>query len=50
MNEKKLIYNHSIDKKGYKWGEGEKLYTTKIEEMPNYISENFEKYKPWLDV
>ena len=49
MSEKKLMYNHSIDKKGNKWGEGEKLQRTKLKEMPKYIIENAEKYRPWLD-
>ena len=49
MSEKKLMYNHSIDKKDYKWGEGIKLQSTKLEEMPKYIIENAEKYRPWLD-
>ena len=44
------MYNHTIDKKGYKWGGGEKLQTTKLEEMPKYIIENFEKYSQWLDL
>ena len=47
---KKVMYNHKIDKKGYKWGEGEILKTTKIDEMPKYVIENFEKYKTWLDL
>ena len=50
MSEKKLMYNHSIDKKGHKWGEGERLQTIKLSEMPKYIVENSEKYKPWLDI
>ena len=49
MIEKKVMYNHTIDKKGYKWGGGEKLQTTKLEEMPKYIIENTEKYRAWLD-
>ena len=49
MNEKKVMYKHKIDKKGYKWGEGEKLQTISLEEMPKYIIENFEKYRTWLD-
>ena len=49
MNEKKLMYNHSIDKKGHKWGEGVQLQSTKLEEMPKYIIENTEKYRAWLD-
>jgi len=49
INEKKLMYNHFIDKKGQKWGEGEKLQTTKLDEMPKYIIENTERYRSWLD-
>ena len=49
MNEKKVMYNHSVDKRDSKWGEGEKLISVKLEEMPKYISENTEKYKMWLD-
>ena len=50
IKEKRVMYKHSLDKKLDKWGKGEKLTTTKIEEMPNYISENIEKYKLWLDI
>ena len=49
MKEKKVMYDHSMDKKKDKWGEGEKLIATKIEEMPEYIIQNVEKYKSWLD-
>ena len=28
----------------------EKLITTKINEMPNYVLQNLQKYKPWLDI
>ena len=50
MEEKKIMYNHSIDKRGNKWGEGEKLKPIKIEEMPEYIIQNINKYKSWLDL
>ena len=50
IKEKRVMYNHSLDKKVYKWGKGEKLKTSKIEEMPNYVIENLEKYKLWLDI
>jgi len=49
MKEKKVMYNHSMDKRGNKWGEGEKLQATRIEEMPEHILKNIEKYKYWLD-
>ena len=50
MNEKKVMYHHTIDKKGNKWGEGEKLEKVSIDNMPRYIIENIEKYKLWLDL
>ena len=50
MKEKRVMYNHKLDKKKHKWGEGEKLQTITLEEMPKYILENFEKYKIWLDL
>jgi beta-1,4-mannosyl-glycoprotein beta-1,4-N-acetylglucosaminyltransferase len=49
MNEKKIMYNHSMDKKGNKWGEGEKLYKLNINELPQHIRENTDKYKNWLE-
>ena len=50
MNEKRVMYDHTIDKKKYKWGKGKKLQTIEVEKMPKYIFENIEKYKLWLDI
>ena len=50
MNEKRIMYNHSIDKKNYKWTNSEKLQTVSIEAMPKYILQNIEKYKSWLEI
>jgi len=49
IQEKKVMYNHSIDKKKSKWSGGEKLETLKLDEMPEYIKKNYLRYKPWLD-
>jgi len=49
ISEKRVMYNHKIDKKENKWQAGEKLQTLKIEEMPKYVIDNFQNYKPWLD-
>jgi beta-1,4-mannosyl-glycoprotein beta-1,4-N-acetylglucosaminyltransferase len=49
INEKRVMYNHTIDKKDFKWKKGEKLETLKLEEMPKYIVNNYNKYKVWLD-
>jgi len=50
MNEKRVMYDHSLDKRVNKWGKGKKLQTVKIDEMPEYIKNNINKYKPWLDI
>jgi len=50
MKEKRVMYDHSVDKKGNKWKKGRKLKQTKIDEMPEYILKNIEKYKSWLEL
>ena len=50
MKEKRVMYNHSTDKKNQKWGKGEILKKKDLNEMPNYVSNNINKYKPWLDI
>ena len=50
ISEKKVMYNHKIDKKENKWKGGEKLQTLKLEEMPKHVVENYKTYKPWLDI
>ena len=47
--EKKVMYNHKIDKKRDKWTGGEKLQTLGLEEMPKHIIENYKNYELWLD-
>ena len=50
MKEKKVMYHHTIDKKGNKWGEGEMLEKISIDNMPKYIIENVKKYTTWLEL
>ena len=50
MEEKKVMYRHTIDKKGKKWGDGEKLEKISINEMPKYIIKNTKKYTSWLEI
>ena len=47
--EKKVMYNHKIDKTKNKWTGGEKLETVKLNEMPKHIIENYQSYRSWLD-
>ena len=44
------MYDHSLDKKDYRWSSEEKLITAKLEELPKYILNNLENYKQWLDI
>jgi beta-1,4-mannosyl-glycoprotein beta-1,4-N-acetylglucosaminyltransferase len=50
MSEKKVMYNHSVDKKRNKWGDGEKLEKINISEMPDYVIKNIKKYSSWLEI
>jgi len=47
--EKRVMYNHKIDKTKNKWIGGEKLETVKLNEMPKHIIENYQSYRLWLD-
>ena len=50
IHEKKIMYNHAVDKKNEKWGEGSTLKKVGLEDMPKYIFENINKYQHWLDL
>ena len=50
ISQKKIIYDHNVDQKGYKWGSEKTLETINISNMPDYISENLDKYSNWLDI
>ena len=49
VEEKKVVYDHSVDKRAYKWSGNTKLKTLNISEMPKYLQENQTKYKDWLE-
>ena len=50
IQNKKVMYNHAADKKDEnKWQEGSRLQTVKLEKLPDYISENSNKFAKWLD-
>ena len=50
VREKKIIYDHSQDRTGYKWGSNATLNTVGLSEMPDYLKENYQKYNSWLDI
>ena len=49
INDKRVMYDHTLDTKKYRWSGEEKLETLNLNEMPKHIKENYEKYKLWLD-
>ena len=49
IDEKKILYNHNVDQRKYKWGSDKILSKIQFSEMPDYLRENIEKYKQWLD-
>jgi len=46
---KKVLYDHNVDQKDYKWSGNQTLKKISLTEMPQYIQENYEKYRNWLD-
>tara|TARA_B100000530_G_scaffold329971_1_gene272675 strand:- start:518 stop:1408 length:891 start_codon:yes stop_codon:yes gene_type:complete len=49
MHEKRVVYDHNIDQKGYKWSGKSVLEKVSNDNLPTYIKENLNKYKNWLD-
>tara|TARA_B100000963_G_scaffold361708_1_gene398843 strand:- start:1190 stop:2059 length:870 start_codon:yes stop_codon:yes gene_type:complete len=49
INEKRVMYDHTVDQKGYKWSGKSILEKLDSSYLPKYVSSNFEKYKKWLD-
>ena len=47
--EKRVMYDHSVDQKGYKWSGKSILKNFNINFLPEYISSNLQKYSDWLD-
>ena len=50
IDEKKVVYDHSVDQRGYKWSGSTKLKTLPLSNMPKYLAENYLLYKDWLDI
>ena len=49
ISEKRVMYDHKIDQKGYKWSGGSTLEKVELKYLPEYVVRNFENYKEWLD-
>ena len=49
MNDKKAIYNLNLDKRNKKIGSGNKLQKYSINKLPEYLKNNINKYKNWIE-
>ena len=49
INNKKPVYNLKVDSKKNKFDGGEELKISSTDELPNYIKNNLDKYKNWLE-
>ena len=50
MNNNESIYNLGTDMKKTKFDSGQKLTVLELNKLPNYIQNNLEKYKNWLEL
>lgn len=49
INDKRVMYDHRVDQKGYKWSGKTKLKNFDVKLLPEYIFENKEKFTSWID-
>ena len=49
VSEKRVMYDHNVDQRGYKWSGSSTLKRISVDHLPSYIKENSEKLKNWLD-
>ena len=49
ISEKKILYDHSVDKRGKKWGSSIKLSLEDDLKLPEYIIKNKSILSDWID-
>ena len=49
VNEKKALYNYSVDQRQKKWANNQQLEKINLNLLPSYIIENQNKYNEWLE-
>tara|TARA_Y100000590_G_scaffold394947_1_gene474524 strand:+ start:16 stop:894 length:879 start_codon:yes stop_codon:yes gene_type:complete len=47
--ERKIIYDHSVDQRKFKWGSDKILTKINMSDLPDYIKQNPKKYFNWLE-
>ena len=50
VKNKKVLYDHSVDQKDFKWSGKTTLKKISLSEMPDYLSVNYKKYANWLEI
>ena len=50
VKNKQILYDLGIDRRDYKWHGTKTLRKVDISEMPEYLSNNYEKYSNWLEI
>ena len=46
---KKIIYDHGVDQREFKWDSSKTLKKIELSSLPTYLKENAEKYANWLE-
>ena len=49
ISERKIIYDHSVDQRKFKWNSEKTLAKIELSNMPTYLQENSKKYANWLE-
>ncbi len=49
INERRVMYDHNVDQRGYKWSGKSILKKIDLSLLPEYIQNNSEKFNDWLD-
>ena len=49
IEEKRVMYDHNVDQKGYKWSGKSILKKININNLPDYVKANTNKLSKWLD-
>ena len=47
--EKRVMYDHNVDQKKYKWSGNASLKKIEMSLLPEYIRLNLKNYEDWLD-
>ena len=49
ISEKRVMYDHNVDMRSYKWSGKSILKKIDLDQLPKFISSNIGNYKEWLD-